>query len=300
MRRAAHDGLSRKPKALPPWLFYDERGSRLFESITHQPEYYPTRCELAILREHGRAIAEVLGENCCLIELGSGSTSKVRRLLRVLRRPEGYVAIDVSASQLREAVTELSRDYPGIPMTGIVADFSELGLPVDTGAGRRVAFFPGSTIGNMEPVRALEFLRAWRGHLDGGGMLVGVDLVKDPAVLHAAYNDSAGVTAAFNRNVLVRLNRELGARFEPRCFAHRAFWAARHSRVEMHLQSMLAQRVRCGDEAFAFEAGETIHTESSCKYTLDGFASLARAAGFAPREVWTDERQWFSLHFLAA
>ena len=260
VRDAAHDGLSRTPKSLPPWLFYDERGSRLFESITQQPEYYPTRCELSILRQHGRVIAEVLGENCCLIELGSGSNSKIRRLLRVLRQPEGYVAIDVSASQLREAVTELSRDYPAIPMTGIVADFSQVGLPAGSGGGRRVAFFPGSTIGNMEPADALEFLRAWHGHLAGGGMLVGVDLVKDPAVLHAAYNDSAGVTAAFNRNVLTRLNRELGARFEPQRFAHRAFWAARRSRVEMHLQSAVTQNVRCGERSFAFESGETIHT----------------------------------------
>lgn len=300
VRSAVHEGLARVPKSLPPWLLYDARGSRLFESITHQPEYYPTRCELAILREHGRAIAEVLGANCCLIELGSGSSSKVRRLLRVLREPGGYVAIDVSAAQLREAVTELSRDYPAIPMTGIVADFSDVALPVDTGAGRRIAFFPGSTIGNMEPERALEFLRAWRSELADGGMLVGVDLVKDPAVLDAAYNDRAGVTAAFNRNVLARLARDLGARFEPQRFAHRAFWAARHSRIEMHLESLVAQRVRCGATSFAFEAGETIHTESSYKYTLEGFAAMARAAGFTTRDVWTDERQWFSVHFLAA
>lgn len=300
VRDAALDGLSRTPKTLPAWLFYDERGSRLFEAITHQPEYYPTRCELSILKRHGREIAEALGEGCCLIELGSGSSRKVRTLLRVMRDPGGYVAIDVSSEQLRGAVTELARDYPTIPMTGIIADFSTAAFEVEHGCGRGVAFFPGSTIGNMDPDDAIAFLRPWRERLAGGGMLVGVDLAKDPAVLNAAYNDAAGVTAAFNRNLLVRLNREIGARFDPLRFAHRAFWAARRSRVEMHLQSIGAQRVRCGGEAIGFDAGETIHTENSYKYTLDGFRELARAAGFDPVRAWTDEREWFSVHYLAA
>ena len=300
VRDAAVAGLSRTPKTLPPWLFYDQRGSRLFESITHQPEYYPTRCELSILRKHGQSIAETLGDGCCLIELGSGSSAKVRTLLRVLRRPEGYVAIDVSGQQLRETVTELSRDYPAIPMTGVVGDFSAETLAFDPGCARNVAYFPGSTIGNLEPDEAKRFLVAWRPRLAGGGMLVGVDLVKDAKVLHDAYNDPAGVTAAFNRNMLVRLNREAGGRFDPLRFGHRAFWSAWRSRVEMHLQSLDGQRVRCGGETFQFERGETIHTESSYKFTLDGFRALARSAGYEPVAAWTDEREWFSVHYLAA
>ena len=299
VRDAALEGLARRPKALPPWLFYDERGARLFDAITNQPEYYPTRCELSILRRHAREIAETLGEGCCLIELGSGSSRKVRTLLRVLRQPEGYVAIDVSREQLRAVVTELARDYPSIPMTGIAADFHSDALRLDHG-GRRVAFFPGSTIGNLEPSGARRFLSAWRPRLAGGGMLVGVDLVKDPAVLHAAYNDAAGVTAAFNRNVLQRINREAPAHFDVLRFGHRAFWSAFRSRIEMHLQSAASQLVRCGGESVRFERGETIHTESSYKYTLDGFRALARSAGYEPREVWCDEREWFSVHYLAA
>ncbi len=300
VRDAAIEGLSRIPKSLPPWLFYDERGSRIFETITHQPEYYPTRCELSILHRHGREIAEALGEGCCLIELGSGSSRKIRTLLRVMRDPGGYVAIDVSREQLRSAVTELARDYPAIPMTGIVADFATGGFAFDAGRARTVAFFPGSTIGNMEPDEAVAFLKPWRQRLAGGGMLIGVDLVKDAATLDAAYNDAAGVTAAFNRNLLARLNRECDARFDPAAFGHRAFWAARRSRVEMHLQSPVAQRVRVAGENISFERGETIHTENSYKYTLDGFHDLVRAAGFTPQHVWSDERGWFSVHFVSA
>lgn len=302
VREAACAGLARARKELPAWLFYDARGSQLFEAICEQPEYYPTRTELAILRQHGREIADVLGEGCCLIELGSGSNRKVRTLLGVMRRPDGYVAIDISGEQLRNAVCDLARDFPAIPMTGIVADYGDRrGLPLDArGASRRIGFFPGSTIGNMHPDEAVRFLAPWRERLAGGGMLIGVDLVKDARMLDAAYDDAAGVTAEFNRNVLVRLNRELGADFRPHRFAHRAVFDAARCRVEMHLVSRGLQRARIGARAYSFEDGETIHTENSYKYTVEGFHTLARAAGFEPVRTWTDARQWFSVHYLAA
>jgi dimethylhistidine N-methyltransferase len=302
VRGAVLDGLARTPKELPAWLFYDAAGSKLFERICEQPEYYPTRTELGIFRTHGREIAEALGEGCCLIELGSGSNRKARTLLQVLLRPEGYVAIDVSGDQLRCAVRELAAEFPLIPMTGIVGDYGgarELPLG-DATQARRVAFFPGSTIGNMHPHEARDFLAPWAARLAGGGMLVGVDLVKPEAVLHAAYNDAAGVTAAFNRNVLRRANRELGADFLPERFAHDAFWHEGPSRIEMHLVSRGRQRVVVGGRAFDFRDGESIHTENSYKYTVEGFRALARDAGFVPGPCWTDPQGWFSVHFLAA
>jgi dimethylhistidine N-methyltransferase len=302
VRAVVLDGLARKPKELPAWLFYDAAGSRLFERICEQPEYYPTRTELAIFASHGREIAETLGAGCRVIELGSGSNHKARTLLRALRKPEGYVAIDVSGEQLRAAVCELAAEFPAIPMTGIVADYGAArDLPFAGAAGvRPVAFFPGSTIGNMRPAEARDFLAPWAGRLAGGGMLVGVDLVKPESVLHAAYNDAAGVTAAFNRNLLRRINRELGADFLPERFAHDAWWNAPESCIEMHLVSRGRQQVRIGDRTFDFRDGESIHTESSYKYSIESFQSLARAAGFLPGPCWTDRKGWFSVHFLAA
>ena len=302
VRDAVHAGLARMPKELPAWLFYDAAGSKLFERICDQPEYYPTRTELAIFQAFGREIAETLGAGCRLIELGSGSNRKARTLLRVLRRPEGYVAIDVSGEQLRGAVCELAAEFPTIPMTGIVGDYGGAQpLPLDdVGGTRQVAFFPGSTIGNMHPQEARDFLAPWAQRLAGGGMLVGVDLVKPEPILHAAYNDAAGVTAAFNRNMLRRINRELGADFLPERFAHDAFWQEGPSRIEMHLVSRERQRVVVGDRAFDFRDGESIHTENSYKYTVEGFRRLARTAGFEPVECWTDPQGWFSVHFIAA
>ncbi|HET6603184.1 MAG TPA: L-histidine N(alpha)-methyltransferase [Xanthomonadaceae bacterium] len=304
VRDAVLAGLSATPRSLPAWLFYDAEGSRLFERICEQPEYYATRTELSILHEHGRAIAATLGEGCRLVELGSGSHRKARTLLRVLKDPEGYVAIDISGEQLKHAVTALAREFPELPVTGIVADYGEdESLPLHNGdgdEGRLVGFFPGSTIGNMEPVSAVSFLRAWAQRLSGGGMLVGVDLVKDTAVLDAAYNDAAGVTAAFNRNMLTHINRELGSDFQPRRFAHVAFFDPVRSRVEMHLESTVAQRVRICDRGFDFAPGERIHTENSCKYSIEGFQALAAQAGFVPREVWTDPDGLFSVHYLDA
>jgi L-histidine N-alpha-methyltransferase len=292
VRTVALDGLARAPKTLPAWLFYDDEGSRLFEAICAQPEYYPTRTELGILRDEGRSIAATLGEGCQIIELGSGSHRKASALLRLLRRPEGYVAIDVSGDALREAITTLAREFPCVPMTGIVAAAS--------GSARRIGFFPGSTIGNMTPDEARVFLAAWAPRLAGGGMLIGVDLVKDDAVLNAAYNDAAGVTAAFNLNILARLNRELGADFDLRRFRHHAFFNRDASRIEMHLESIGPQRVRIGAREFLFRSGETIHTENSYKYTVESFHALALAAGFTPVRTWCDEQTRFSVHYLSA
>ena len=303
MRDAVLGGLAAEPKWLPAWLFYDGEGSRLFESICEQPEYYPTRTELAILKAHGPDIAATLGEGCTLVELGSGSHRKASVMLRLLRQPDGYIAIDVSAVQLRQAITALARAFPRVPMTGICADFgedAELPLEQNAGDGPMVGFFPGSTVGNMAPDEARDFLAAWARRLRGGGMLIGVDLVKDPAILDAAYNDAAGVTATFNRNMLVHIGRRLDSTLDPGQFRHRAFFNRGASRVEMHLVAERPLSAHVEGQRFDFAAGESIHTESSYKYSVEGFQALAASAGFRPQRVWTDPRGWFSVHYLAA
>lgn len=303
VRDAVLEGLSRRRRALPPWLFYDGRGSQLFERICEQPEYYPTRAERAILQANADDIAATLGPGCTLVELGSGSPDKARIVLGLLPRPEGYIAIDVSLDALRASVGTLAREFPALEMTGICADFarqSALPLAAARPDGRLVGFFPGSTIGNMTPDDALAFLAGWRRRLAGGGMLVGVDLVKDPAILDAAYNDAAGVTAAFNRNMLDHVARRLDCDVDSAAFAHQAFYDADAQRVEMHLVATRAARVRIDDRHFDFEPGQGIHTESSYKYTVAGFRQLAQRAGFEPRRVWTDAARWFSVHYLHA
>lgn len=303
MQDAVIDGLSMSPKWLPAWLFYDARGSELFEAICEQPEYYPTRTELAILQQHGHEIAETLGAGCRLVELGSGADTKARKLLRILENPDGYVAIDISSSQLRASVLGLAREFPRLPITGIVADYGEdsaLPLEESPGNGPLVGFFPGSTIGNMEPRVAESFLSAWADRLSGGGMLVGVDLLKSPQRLNAAYNDAAGITAEFNLNMLRHINRELGTDFDLSRFQHRAFFNAEESRIEMHLVSEGEQTVQVAGQPFHFADGESIHTESSCKYSIDSFQDLARRAGFEPQSVWTDDDNLFSVHYLHA
>lgn len=304
VREAVLDGLGSTPKCLPPWLFYDAEGSRLFERICEQPEYYPTRTELSILRDHGADIARTLGEGCTLVELGSGSHRKAAVMLKLLRAPDGYIAIDVSAAQLRQAVSALAREFPRLPVTGICADFGEqadtLPLEENSGDGPMVGFFPGSTIGNMTPAEAESFLAHWARRLSGGGMLLGVDLVKDTRVLDRAYNDAAGVTARFNRNVLAHIARRLDTDLDPARFRHHAFFNPVMSRVEMHLLADSAHAIRIEGRVVAFDAGESIHTENSHKYTLEDFRALAQRAGFVPRRTWTDANGWFSVHYLAA
>ena len=299
VRQAVLDGLAAQPKRLPAWLFYDAEGSRLFELICEQPEYYPTRTELAILRDNGAAIAATLGAGRRVVELGAGSHRKAATLLQALERPAAYVAIDISAAALEDCTAGIARLFPGLPVTGIVADYAaDAELPL--GDGPLAAFFPGSTIGNMEPEAAERFLRGWRARLDGGGMLVGVDLVKDKALLDAAYNDDAGVTAAFNRNMLHHINAVLGSNFNPARFRHHAFYDPQRQRVEMHLVSSVRQAVQVCGHRFDFAADEAIHTENSCKYSIDGFRQLGIRAGFRPGPVWTDPDDWFSMHYLAS
>jgi dimethylhistidine N-methyltransferase len=294
-------GLSRPQKALPPKYFYDARGSRLFERICRLPEYYPTRCELALTRAHLAKIARFAGTGGTLIEYGSGEGAKSRLLIRALC-PAAYVPIDISRDALAAAAARLAREFPWLRIRAVHGDFSQpLKIPPLAGAGRRVVYFPGSTIGNLTPAEAHAFLRMTRGQVGpAGAMLVGVDLKKDAGVLHAAYNDSRGVTARFNLNLLARVNRELGADFDLRRFRHYAFYNAALGRIEMHLVSLARQSVNVGRYRFAFEAGESIHTENSYKYAAAEFQALAARAGFRGTKVWLDRREMFSLHGLVA
>ncbi|GJD29492.1 Histidine N-alpha-methyltransferase [Methylobacterium adhaesivum] len=294
-------GLSAPQKFLSAKYFYDAAGSDLFEAITRQPEYYPTRTELGILEAKGAEIAALIPERADLVEFGSGSTVKVRRLLMHLSDLGAYVPVDVSETFLRSEAQALATDFPNLTIAPVAADFTRAFTLPDGLARKAVAgFFPGSTIGNFEPPQATQLL-AHFGRVLGRGatLIVGVDLVKDKAVLDAAYDDAAGVTAAFNRNLLVRMTRELGATLDVEGFCHRAFFNPEASRIEMHLVSSRAQSIRFGDHVFAFAEGETIHTENSYKYTLEGFRALATAAGWTPRAVWTDPENLFSVHALS-
>lgn len=295
-------GLAAPQKALSPKYFYDARGCELFEAICELPEYYPTRTEMAMMRSHAREMARHLGGACLMIEYGSGSGYKTRVLITELS-PVAYVPIDIARGQLKAAALRLAGEFPELMVVALCADYSRpLRLPQieGTGACRRVIYFPGSTIGNFTLPEAGEFLRNVRALAGAGGaMLVGVDLKKDPAILHAAYNDAQGVTAEFNLNLLRRINRELGADFDVAAFRHQAFYNAEIGRIEMHLESLAAQRVTLAGRQIDFHRGETIHTENSYKYSVDEFQQLARASGFEPQAVWTDPRQYFAVHYLA-
>ena len=296
-------GLAQPQKSLPPKYFYDARGCELFEKICTLPEYYPTRTELAIMREHAAAMAEFLGPDCQLIELGSGSSTKSRILIEELQPPL-YVPIDIAGEALQAAAAGLARTFPWLNINGVCADYTRpLTLPEFVGVPirRKAVYFPGSTIGNFTQHEALEFLRLVRRMAGAGGaLLIGVDLKKDKRVLDAAYDDAAGVTAAFNLNLLARINRELGGDFQLRRFRHKAYYDAAKGWIEMHLESRAAQLVHVGGERFRFSAGETIHTEISCKYGLEEFQALAQRAGFAPGHAWTDAANLFSVHGMVA
>ena len=294
-------GLSLPQKSLPPKYFYDAQGSRLFEAICRLKEYYPTRAELALTRGHIREIAAFARKRATLIEYGSGESVKSRLLIEVLR-PSAYIPVDISEEALSGATARLRRRYSWLDIFPVHGDFSRpLKIPVAQARGRRVVYFPGSTIGNLTPEEAHAFLRMTRGQVGPkGAMLVGVDLRKDASVLHAAYNDAKGVTAAFNLNLLARINRELGADFKPRRFRHYAFYNPTLGRVEMHLVSLASQSVNVGNHRFSFDAGESIHTENSYKYSIYGFRALARSAGFRGDKVWLDPKGLFALHGLVA
>jgi len=299
---AVLDGLSASQKSLPCCYFYDDRGSRLFEEITRLPEYYPTRTELSILTAHAAEIANGDGDDCVLVEFGSGSSRKTEALLAAMPRVAAYVPIDVSGAALREAQARLKIRFPKLNVQPILGDFSaKIKLPPDLRQRRKLGFFPGSTIGNFERREAIALLSAFRQLLSPEiRLIIGVDTVKDPRILLAAYNDSAGVTAAFNLNLLDRINRTFGHTIDRDAFRHEAIYDAARSRIEMHLVSRCEQTVTLFGHCFHFRLGETIHTENSHKYTITGFRQLARIAGWRPRRVWEDDRAMFSVHELAA
>jgi dimethylhistidine N-methyltransferase len=297
----AQRGLSAKPKRLPSWLFYDERGSALFDEICEQPEYYLTRCEIALMDEHAASIADTLGSDVRLVEYGSGNARKTGMLLDRLRAPVAYVPVEISPEPLRQSVERLAEAFPQLPLQPLCADFSKpLRLPIPPRAPRRtVVYFPGSTIGNFENREATVLLRKMRNEMgDAGGILIGVDLKKDPAVIEAAYNDRAGVTAEFTLNMLARLNREIGSNFDLSAFAHRAHYNPMAGRIETHIVSRRQQQVKVGRVNVAFRADEAIQVEYSCKYSLEDFAALAARAGLAVQRVWTDAEQMFSVQYL--
>lgn len=295
-------GLRQARKQVPCKYFYDQRGSQLFDQICALPEYYPTRTELAIMARHAAEIAEAMGPRCRIVEYGSGSSTKTRVLLDDAQDPCSYVPLDISREHLLDAAARLAARYPALNILPVCADYtSRFTLPDGDAAARTIIYFPGSTIGNFEPHDARAFLQAAAERAGpGGGLLIGVDLKKDPATLHAAYNDSAGVTAAFNLNLLERINRELDGDFRLDQFDHYAFYNPRLGRIEMHLVSRRMQTVTVGDQRFDFREGEAIFTESSYKYTLDQFASLASASGWNVEKVWTDERRLFSVQYLSS
>jgi dimethylhistidine N-methyltransferase len=294
-------GLSQQPKRLPPKYFYDETGSKLFEQITLLPEYYPTRTELRILRDRGAEIAAAIPKNAALVEFGAGATTKARLLLQQCAFG-AYVPVDISGDFLNGQADDLRKDFPDLAIHPVVADFTTpFELPPDVKDMPKVGFFPGSTIGNFDPHEACAFLRSARAILgDGATLIVGVDLEKDERVLHDAYNDDAGVTARFNLNMLVRINRDLGGNFDLSGFRHRAIYNRERHRIEMHLISRKAQTGRLLGHTFSFRTGETIHTESSYKYSLERFTALARGSGWTPRASWTDPDRMFSVHGLVA
>jgi dimethylhistidine N-methyltransferase len=301
LRDEVLDGLSRNPKVLPCKLFYDERGSVLFDEICRLPEYYPTRTETAILEDRAGEIGALIGPGAEILELGSGSSRKIRILLEALESPAAYVPIDISREHLRRSATALAGEFPDLRVVAVCADYtSEVELP-DLGEDRRVAFFPGSTIGNFEPDEAAGFLRRIATLVGrGGGLVIGVDLKKDRATLERAYDDAAGVTAAFNLNILSHINGALGADFDLARFHHVALWNETEGRIEMHLESRVGQTVSVAGRRFRLAAGERIHTENSYKYEIGEFHRLAARAGLKARRTWTDENGLFSVHFLEA
>lgn len=306
-RQAVLEGLAAPQKHVPAKFFYDETGSRLFDRICELPEYYPTRSEVEILREHAGRLGELLPEAATVVEFGSGSAQKIRLLIGALRNPKGYLALDISRGHLLQSTESFALDHPGLRTAAVCADFTEsLTLDEIVPPGPRVGFFPGSTIGNLSPEEATDFLKSAAVTLrDGasgrpGFLVVGVDLKKDPAVLQAAYDDAEGVTAAFNLNLLRRINRELGGSFELATFEHRALYNEAAGRIEMHLVSRQAQQVTVAGRTFRFAEGETIHTENSHKYTLQEFQHLAAGAGYRTRLSLTDSQARFSVHVLEA
>ena len=289
-------GLQAPRKHLPAKYFYDAEGSRLFEEITKLPEYYPTRTEMKLLRDYGSEIGKLIPEGAALVEFGSGSTKKARLLLKAAPRLAAYVPVDICRDMIESEAAGLRRDRPQLPVLPVVADIcTPFALPeVARNAPARVGFFPGSTIGNFEAHEAADFLRNAAKILGPDAtLIVGADLIKAPEILNAAYNDKQRVTAKFNKNLLVRINRELGANFKLECFEHHAFYNRERNRIEMHLAAMKRQKVRILGETIDFRAGETIHTENSYKYSVESLNALAGGVGWMPIKAWTDAKKYF-------
>ncbi|WP_020695383.1 L-histidine N(alpha)-methyltransferase [Reyranella massiliensis] len=301
-RNAVISGLSSTPRAIPARFLYDARGSALFDEICELPEYYPTRTETAILGRCAAEIAQRAGPDCVLVEFGSGSSVKSRLLLDAMPDLDAYVPIDISREHLDETAARLRRDYPGLRVEPVCADYMALdGLPAFINGARRIGFFPGSTIGNLTPEEATAFLRRARRLLrDDGALILGVDLKKDSQRLHDAYNDSAGVTAQFTLNLLRRMNRELDANFDLAAFAHEAFYSPDEGRIEIYFRSLRSQTVTVAGRRFFFAAGERVHTEYSYKYDDAGIAALAQSGGFAIAKTWTDPEHLFAVAWLQA
>lgn len=300
VRRELIAGLRAPQAAISPKYLYDALGSRLFEAITELPEYYPTRTEAALMAAHGESIAACVPRGATLVDLGAGNCEKAARLFDALQ-PARYVAVDISADFLRASLHCLQRQFPALDMLGVGMDFSAaLRLPEEAGGGARVLFYPGSSIGNFTPDEALAFLRQAHAAASGGGLLIGVDLVKAVEVLEPAYDDALGVTAAFNRNLLLHLNRLLGCDFRLADWCHVAWYNAQQARIEMHLQAERALTVHWDGGERRFAAGERIHTENSYKYRPADFEALLRAAGFTQVRQWQDAQGWFAVFWARA
>lgn len=301
---AVISGLSDSPKSLPCKFFYDERGSRLFDRICELDAYYPTRTEIGLLKDNAEQISRLIGPGAHLIELGSGASIKIRMLLDAIPDLAQYTAVDISREFLVESAKALARDYPEVSVLAVCADFTrkfEVPNPEHRPGAQRVAFFPGSTIGNFHPEEALALLRRIRTMLGSdGGLLIGTDLKKNPDTLYAAYNDTDGVTAEFNLNLLNRINAELDGSFDIDGFDHHAPYLEKDGKIEMRLISKRDQSASVGPKEFFFKAGEYIHTENSYKFTIQQFRRLCTRAGFAFRKCWTDSENLFGLHYLAA
>ncbi|HEX3160941.1 MAG TPA: L-histidine N(alpha)-methyltransferase [Pseudolabrys sp.] len=292
------EGMRSIPKQVPAKYFYDAAGSHLFERITELPEYYPTRCEMKTLREHAADIAKLIPQSAALVEFGSGSSKKARILLRAAPKLAAYVPVDICGEMIEQEAIELRADFPQLKVLPVTADICKpFELPEEAKrAPARIGFFPGSTIGNFEPHEAAAFLRNAANILgEGSKLIIGVDLIKPIEVLNAAYNDSAGVTAKFNLNLLTRINRELGGTFRLNMFEHHAFYNRERHRIEMHLASTKRQKVKVAGETIDFRAGETIHTENSYKYSVESLAALTRGVGWLPAGSWTDADKYFSI-----
>ncbi len=293
-------GLSQDQKSIPCKYLYDQRGSQLFDAICRTPEYYPTRTEIALLKEHAHEIAGLMGAGAHLVEFGSGSSLKVRILLDAAPQLASYVPVDISHDHLMQASAAIAKDYPKLKVLPVTADFTQpFTLPDNTRSGHKVGFFPGSTIGNFTGTEATAFLRNAANLLGpGGGLLIGADLKKDATFLNAAYNDKAGVTSSFSLNLLRQINREIGGTFDPSRFRHEATYNSETGRMEIFLVSRDQQTARVNGHTFSFDAGERIHTENSHKYEVGEFQSMARRAGFSPQKAWVDDKNLFSVHYL--